>query len=168
MVELKPLIGISPVELIIQLINTFLVFFILSKLLFKPVLGIIEAREKEIQSNLAEGERTKAEGEKFRKEYEEKLNSAKEQGQEIIKQATLRAEQKETEIIANAKEEASQLKEKASKDVEQERQKVMNEIKNEISNIAVLAASKVIEKDIDSNKHKELIDNFIKEVGESK
>ena len=72
------------------------------------------------------------------------------------------------EIIANAKEEASQLKEKASKDVEQERQKVMNEIKNEISNIAVLAASKVIEKDIDSNKHKELIDNFIKEVGESK
>ena len=69
MVELKPLIGISPVELIIQLINTFLVFFILSKLLFKPVLGIIEAREKEIQSNLAEGERTKAEGEKFRKEY---------------------------------------------------------------------------------------------------
>ena len=168
MVELKPLIGISPVELIIQLINTFLVFFILSKLLFKPVLGIIEAREKEIQSNLAEGERTKAEGEKFRKEYEEKLNSAKEQGQEIIKQATLRAEQKETEIIANAKEEANQLREKASKDVEQERQKVMNEIKNEISNIAVLAASKVIEKDIDSNKHKELIDNFIKEVGETK
>ena len=52
--------------------------------------------------------------------------------------------------------------------LEQERQKVMNEIKNEISNIAILAASKVIEKDIDSNKHKELIDNFIKEVGESK
>ena len=49
---------------------------------------------------------------------------------------------------------------------EKERQKVMNEIKNEISNIALLAASKVIEKDIDSNKHKELIDNFIKEVGE--
>ena len=73
-----------------------------------------------------------------------------------------------SEIIAAAKQEASQLKEKASKDVEQERQKVMNEIKNEISNIAILAASKVIEKDIDSKKHKELIDNFIKEVGESK
>ena len=79
-----------------------------------------------------------------------------------------RSEQKENEIIVAAKQEASQLKEKASKDVEQERQKVMNEIKNEISNIAILAASKVIEKDIDSKKHKELIDNFIKEVGESK
>ena len=158
--EFKPLIGIT-YEFIFQLVNTFLVFFLLKKLLFKPVLGIIEAREKDIRDDLAQGERAKT-------EYEEKLNSAKEQGQEIIKQATLRAEQKETEIIAAAKQEASQLKEKASKDVEQERQKVMNEIKNEISNIAILAASKVIEKDIDSKKHKELIDNFIKEVGESK
>ena len=153
MVELKPLIGISPVELIIQLINTFLVFFILSKLLFKPVLGIIEAREKEIQSNLAEGERTKAEGEKFRKEYEEKLNSAKEQGQEII---------------STAKNEAMSIKEKASKDIEQERQKVMNEVKDDISSIALLAASKVIENDIDASKHEKLINDFIKEVGETK
>ena len=164
--EFKPLIGIT-YEFVFQLVNTFLVFFLLKKLLFKPVLGIIEAREKDIRENLAQGERAKKEGLSLKSEYEEKLNSAKEQGQEI-KQATLRAEQKETEIIAAAKQEASQLKEKASKDVEQERQKVMNEIKNEISNIAILAASKVIEKDIDSKKHKELIDNFIKEVGESK
>ena len=168
MVELKPLIGISPVELIIQLINTFLVFFILSKLLFKPVLGIIEAREKEIQSNLAEGERTKAEGEKFRKEYEEKLNSAKEQGQEIIKQATLRADKKSEEIISTAKNEEMSIKEKASKDIEQERQKVMNEVKDDISSIALLAASKVIENDIDASKHEKLINDFIKEVGETK
>ena len=169
--EFKPLIGIT-YEFVFQLVNTFLVFFLLKKLLFKPVLGIIEAREKDIKEdireNLAQGERAKKEGLSLKSEYEEKLNSAKEQGQEIIKQATLRAEQKENEIIAAAKQEASQLKEKASKDVEQERQKGMNEIKNEISNIAILAASKVIEKDIDSKKHKELIDNFIKEVGESK
>ena len=154
--EFKPLIGIT-YEFVFQLVNTFLVFFLLKKLLFKPVLGIIEAREKDIREDLAQGERAKKEGLSLKSEYEE-----------IIKQATLRAEQKETEIIAAAKQEASQLKEKASKDVEQERQKVMNEIKNEISNIAILAASKVIEKDIDSKKHKELIDNFIKEVGESK
>ena len=154
--EFKPLIGIT-YEFVFQLVNTFLVFFLLKKLLFKPVLGIIEAREKDIRENLAQGERAKKEGLSLKSEYEEKLNSAKEQGQEIIKQATLRAEQKENEIIVTAKQEANQLKEKASKDVEQE-----------ISNIALLAASKVIEKDIDSNKHKELIDNFIKEVGESK
>ncbi len=165
--DVKPLIGIS-YEFIFQLINTFLLFIILKKLLFKPVLGIIEAREKDIRENLAQGEKAKNEGTSFKKEYESKLSTAKEQGQEIVKQATLRAEQKESEIISTAKQEANSIKEKASKDVEQERKKVMNEIKNDISDIALLAASKVIEKDIDKSKHKELIDNFIKEVGESK
>ncbi|MBO3444042.1 F0F1 ATP synthase subunit B [Clostridium sp. CCUG 7971] len=165
--ELKPLIGIS-YELAFQLINTFLVFMLLKKLLFKPVLGIIEAREKDIQENLAHGERTKNEGISLKKEYEEKISSAKNEGQEIIKQATLRAEQKESEIISTAKQEAQSLKEKASKDVAQERQKVMNEIKDDISDIALLAASKVIEKDLDKSKHEELINNFIKEVGEAK
>ena len=158
MVEFKPLISVS-YELVFQLINTFLVFWLLKKLLFKPVMDIIEARENDIKSNLAEGEKAKTEG---------LISTAKAEGQEIIKQATLRAEQKEAEIISTAKQEAQSLKEKASKDVEQERQKVMNEIKSDISNIALLAASKVIEKDIDKSKHEELINNFIKEVGDAK
>ena len=108
--EFKPLIGIT-YEFVFQLVNTFLVFFLLKKLLFKPVLGIIEAREKDIRENLAQGERAKKEGLSLKSEYEEKLNSAKEQGQEIIKQATLRAEKKENEIIVTAKQEANQLKE---------------------------------------------------------
>lgn len=165
--ELKPLIGIS-YELVFQLINTFLVFWLLKKLLFKPVMTVIEARENDIKANLAEGEKAKTEGINLKKEYEEKVSTAKAEGQEIIKQATLRAEQKETEIISTAKQEAQSMKEKASKDVEQERQKVMNEIQSDISNIALLAASKVIEKDIDKSKHEELINNFIKEVGEAK
>lgn len=165
--EFKPLIDVS-YELLFQVINTFLVFVLLKKLLFKPVLAVIEAREKDIQNNLAQGEKAKTEGISLKKEYEVKIESAKAEGQEIVKNATLRAEQKSDEIISAAKGEAQSLKEKASKDVEQERQKVMNEIKNDISDIALLAASKVIEKDIDKSKHEELINNFIKEVGEAK
>lgn len=102
------------------------------------------------------------------KEYESKINFAKDEGQEIIKQATIRAEQKSDDIVNTAKKDALDIKEKANKDIEQERQKVINEIKNDISNIALLAASKVIEKDLDKSKHEELIENFIKEVGEAK
>lgn len=163
----KDLIGITS-DLVFQLINTGLVFILLRKLLFKPVLGIIEAREKDIQDNLAKGELAKNQGIALKTEYEEKVSRAKNEGQEIIRQATLRAEQKSTEIISEAKFEATSIKEKATKDIEQERQKVMNEIKDDISNIALLAASKVIEKDIDKDKHEQLINDFIKEVGESK
>ncbi|MGL5694253.1 MAG: F0F1 ATP synthase subunit B [Peptostreptococcaceae bacterium] len=163
----KDLIGITS-DLVFQLINTVLVFLLLKKLLFKPVLNIVDAREQEIQDNLAKGENAKNQGVALKHEYEEKISRAKEEGQEIIKQATLRAEQKSTEIISGAKNDATQIKEKVEKDIEQERQKVMNEIKDDISNIALLAASKVIEKDIDKNKHEDLINDFIKKVGESK
>ena len=166
-VEVKQLIGLT-YEFWFQIANTVILFLILKKFLFQPVMGIIESREKDIRENLAKGESAKQEGMSFKNEYESKLSTATEQGQEIVKQATLRAEQKEAEIVSNAKTEANAIRQKANKDVEQERQKVMNEIKNDISDIALLAASKVIEKDIDKSKHKELIDNFIKEVGESK
>ena len=120
-------------DLLFQIINTIILFVILSKILFKPVMQIIDEREKDIQENLALGERTKNEGLAFKKEYEEKISSAKSEGQEIIKQATLRAEQKSDEIISNAKLEANRIKDKTAKDVEQERVKVMNEVKDDIS-----------------------------------
>ena len=163
----KLLIGITP-DLVFQIINTIILFLVLKHILFKPVLGIIEARENDIQDNLAKGEIAKNQGIALRTEYEEKISRAKDEGQEIIRQATLRAEQKSDEIISSAKDEATHIKEKATKDIEQERQKAMNEIKDDISEIALLAASKVIERDIDKEKHEDLIKDFIKKVGESK
>lgn len=154
----KALVGITW-EFVFQIVNTFIIFLLLRKLLFKPVLNIIESRENDIKNDLAEGEKAKNEGLALKKEYESKINFAKDEGQEIIKQATIRAEQKSDDIVNTAKKDALDIKEK---------QKVINEIKNDISNIALLAASKVIEKDLDKSKHEELIENFIKEVGEAK
>ena len=155
-------------DLLFQIINTIVLFVILSKILFKPVMNIIDERENDIKQNIALGERTKKEGIAFKEQYEEKISSAKSEGEEIIKQATLRADKKSDEIISNAKDEAYRIKEKANQDIEQERRKVMHEVTSEISNIAILAASKVIEKDIDKSKHEKLINNFIQEVGEAK
>ena len=165
--EFKPVVTITW-ELAIQITNTIVLFWILRKILFKPVLSIIDARESAIKSDIATGEQAKSEGLALKAEYEQKLAAVKNEGQEIIKQATLRAEQKSEEIISSAKEEAISLKERANKDIAQEKQKVMNELKNDISNIAILAASKVIEKDIDQAKHEEMINKFIEEVGEAK
>ena len=163
----KPVVTITW-ELAIQIVNTIILFWILKRILFKPVLNIIDARENAIKADIATGEQAKNEGLALKAEYEQKLSVAKNEGQEIIKQATIRAEQKSDDIVNTAKKDALDIKEKANKDIEQERQKVINEIKNDISNIALLAASKVIEKDLDKSKHEELIENFIKEVGEAK
>ena len=146
--DFKPVVTISW-ELLFQIINTVILFLVLKKLLFKPVLNIIEKRENMIQDDLAAGAK------------------AKNDGKEIIKQATSRAEEKSNQIIADAQAEASSLKSKATKEIAQQKEQAIAEIRNDISDIAILAASKVLEEDIDKSKHEDLIQKFIKEVGEA-
>ncbi|MGM9533758.1 MAG: F0F1 ATP synthase subunit B [Intestinibacter sp.] len=165
--DIKPVVTLSW-ELLFQIINTVILFLVLKKILFKPVLNIIEKRENMIQEDLAAGAKAKNEGIALKKEYEEKVSIAKEEGREIIRQATARAEEKSNQIISDAQAEAVSLKAKASKDIAQEKEQAIAEIRNDISDIAILAASKVLEEDIDKSKHEDLIEKFIKEVGEAK
>ena len=165
--DFKPVVIISW-ELLFQIINTVILFLVLKKILFKPVLNIIEKRENMIQEDLATGAKAKNEGIALKKEYEEKVSIAKEEGREIIRQATARAEEKSNQIVSDAQAEAVALKAKASKDIAQEKEQAIAEIRNDISDIAILAASKVLEEDIDKSKHEDLIEKFIKEVGEAK
>ena len=165
--EFKPLVGLTP-EVFITIANTLVLFLILKKVLFKPVMKIMDEREADIKSDIEQGKKAKEEGLKFKSEYETKVGAARDEGQQIVEMAKRRAEEKSSEIIASAKREAENIKTKASADIEKERQQAYNDVKGEISSIALLAASKVIEKDIDKSKHEKLIDEFIKEVGDAK
>lgn len=164
--EFKPLVGLT-YDFYFTLANTLILFFILKKILFNKVLGVIERREAGIKSDMEIGERAKEEGLRLKSEYESKLESAKLEGQDIVEVARRRAEEKSYEIISQAKKDAANIKSKASDDIIKEREATFNNIKNEISDMAIMAASKVIEKDIDKSKHEELIDEFIKGVGEA-
>lgn len=165
--EFKPLVGLTP-EVIITILNTFILFLALKKILFVPVMKMIDERESDINSDIEFGKKAKEEGLKYKEEYEAKISEAREEGQNIINMARQKAEKRSDEIISNAKSEAQSIKEKASKDIEKERQEAYNSVKNDISDLALLAASKVIEKDIDKTKHEDLINNFINEVGDAK
>ena len=122
--DFKPVVTISW-ELLFQIINTVILFLVLKKLLFKPVLNIIEKRENMIQDDLATGAKAKNEGIALKKEYEEKVSLAKEEGKEIIKQATSRAEEKSNQIIADAQAEASSLNQKQQKKLLNKKNKLL-------------------------------------------
>ena len=154
-------------EYIFQLANTVVVFLILKKLLFKPVMKIIKEREEDIAANIQEGEKMKAEGTAFKKEYEEKLGNAEEEGRKIIDTAVNKAKEKSNNIIDDAKKNAETMVEIAKVDIEEERVNSMNEMKDEISDLVILAASKVLEDEIDEEKHKDLIKDFIDRTGDA-
>lgn len=165
--EFKPLVGLT-YELFFTLANVLILFLILRKILFKKIIDVMDARDADIKNNIEAGEKAKEEGMKFKSEYETRIQDARDEGQMIVDFARKRAEEKSDTIISEAKKEAEYIKQKVNNEIAKEKEQAFNNIKSEISEIAVLAASKVIEKDIDKAKHEDLIENFIKEVGEAK
>lgn len=151
-----------------QLANTFILFLILKKLLFKPVSEFMENRRNEIEGSIKEAELKNEEAEKYKSEYMSKIEASQEEGRQIVKEAAKRAEERASEIIKAAEKEAKEIKERANLEVEREREKAINSLKDEIASIAMLAASKVIEEDLNEKKHNTLVRKFIDEVGETR
>ena len=152
----------------IMLINIGILYFVLKKFLFVPVTNFMEKRKKGIEDSINEAEIKVKEAEEYKSEYLEKLKNAEKESKAIVDKAITNANLKADSIIKEAKNEAIALKSKAEKDIELERQKTLNEVKNDISSIAILAASKVLEAELDEEKNSKLIDKFIEEVGDLK
>ena len=111
----------------------------------------------------AENARSTADG--LKAEYEEKIAKANEESEQILKSAVRRAQLKEEEILKEAGKEASRVLERAEEQITLEKKQALNEIKNEVSAMAIGIASAVIERDVSEIEHKELIDDFINNMG---
>lgn len=151
---------------VFQILNTFILYLLLKKFLFAPVTEVIESREKSIFDSLNDAERISNEAEKFKVEYLEKLESAEDEGRKIVSIATKNADEKSGRIIKEARVTAEKQKEKADADIALERKKVINEVKDEISSLAIFAATKVLESEVDEEKNKILVNKFIEQVGD--
>ncbi len=149
-----------------QLINTFILYLILRKFLFGPVTSFVKNREAEIKEQIAVAQRLEDDANQLKSDYEAKLQTADDEGKEIIKKHTLRAENRAFEIVKAAETEVDAMKLNAHRELERERIKAVNELKDQISELTIMAASRVVEKDLNEADHRELINKFINEVGE--
>jgi F-type H+-transporting ATPase subunit b len=146
-------------------INLLILYFILKKILFKPIKNMIDSRQKEVDDMYKGAEEAKESAEKMRTEYEEKLSRANEESEEILKSAQRRALLKEEEILKEASAEASRTLERAEEQIALEKKRALNEVKDEVSEMAIGIASAVIERDVKADEHKALIDDFINNIG---
>ncbi|NLJ87889.1 MAG: F0F1 ATP synthase subunit B [Epulopiscium sp.] len=153
-------------SLIIQLINTLILFFVLGKLLFKPLTNFMEKRSERIkeQIDFAKSEEEKAL--KLKEEYEAKLQKIQEEADAILKEAREKALRKEDSIIEEARKESEIIRNRALADIEREKAKVQDEMKKEIIEIASLIAEKFVAESIDEQKQKALIDEAISKMGD--
>ncbi|QZY55523.1 F0F1 ATP synthase subunit B [Crassaminicella profunda] len=151
-----------------QIINTIVLFLALKKFLFKPVTEFMQSRQDGILASIKEAEEKNKEADQRKKEYKTKLEFAEEEGREIIKEASKKAEKRASEIVKEAENNAAKMMKRAEAETKRQNEKAMNELKNEISSLAVMAAGKIIDKSLDEKEHHGLIKEFIDEVGDAK
>ena len=159
---------IHPSTIIFAMINFAILVVGLKVFLYKPVCNMLDSRREEVINNLNSAEEAKLEAQKLKDEYAAQIQNARAEAQDIINQAAKIGEQTKADIVTEAREEASRLTAKAQAEIAREKTEALNEIRNEIADLAVLAASKVVGKTIDVADHQNMVDNFVKEVGEAK
>ena len=147
-----PLVTIDPGTIVFTLINTLIIFILFKVFLFKPVGKILDKRNEMAAAEIAEAKRAKA----------------KEEAADIMKQATLRAQKREEEIVNEANQKAAEIKARAEENIERDKQRAVNDIKDEISDIVIMAASKVVEKEISAKDNEAIIADFLQNVGTAK
>ncbi len=156
------------VSMIITLVSVFILFLVLKKFLHKPVTNFIQKRQDDIETDIREAEILKQEAIDLKADYENRMEKAKLEGQEIIEGSRVRAAELEKTMLAEAKEEVEIVKERARKDIQREKEKAYEDVKKSAGEMAILIASKIMEKDINLENQNVLIDKFIDEVGNTK
>ena len=166
--KFEDFVGVNLWTMLFAWLNLLILYLILKKIAFKPLKNMIDSRQKEVDEMYSNAENAENEAGELRREYEEKLSGAKAESEEILKNAQRRAILREEEIIKEAEAEAGRIMERAEAEIELERRRAVNDVKDEVSEIAISIAEAVIERDINENEHKELINSFIEKMGDEK
>ena len=164
--QFEAFVGVNFWTALFVLLNTLIIYFVAKKLLFKPVMNIIRARQQEIDDMYTKAGEAKEQANALRETYEQKLESAQAEAERTVKEATLRGQNRQEEIIRQANEQAAAILDKANADIAREKKKAINDAKDEISVIALSIAGKVVGKELSGADQAQLVDSFIDELGE--
>lgn len=148
-------------------INVFVLFILLSYILFNPVRNMLKKRQDKITSDRENAESDKKDALALKLEYEEKLKNANKEAESILSDARKVAMHNEQRIVEEAKEEAGRIVARANTEAELEKQKVADEVKQQIIAVAQVMASKLIATSLDEKQNDALIEETLNEMGEN-
>ena len=152
------------VTLFAQVVAFIALIWFVNKVLWKPMNGLLEDRQKRISDGLAAAEKGKKEQELAEKKAKENLADAKKRAAEIVSQAQKRGSEIEEEAKVKAREEAERIIAAANSEIEQEINRAREALRKEVSTIAVAGASKVLKKEIDAKAHADLLNDLATQI----
>ena len=157
----------KPAEFVPALIAFLIILAVLSKLVWPPVLAMMEKRQSKIQSDLDEAERSKVEAANQAREYDAKIVEAHREAEAIVAKAKKEAEEERARILAKAQHEAADVIAKAHGAVDSERHKAMIELSGSVVDLSVEIATKIIGESLSEEQQRRLAEKYLAEVGKS-
>ena len=158
-------LGISLTEFIFYMINFLILVGVLTKFLYKPFLNVLEERKKKIQDAFDSADMMNKRADEKMANYTARIANVEEEGREIIKEAKQRAEAQAADIINDANEKASQIIAAAHRQIELDKQKAVDEMKQQVAALAMMAAEKIVERDIAQIGQEQIVDEIIEQAG---
>jgi F-type H+-transporting ATPase subunit b len=143
--------------------NFIVLIFLLSRILYKPIVGMLDERQRRIKESIEEAERVRAEAARADQEREALLGQTRREIQEMLTNATQMAERIQSDARRDAEEQSQRIIERAQQEAQAERAQSMVELRREVANLAVLAAERVISRNLDQQAQRQLVDEFLAE-----
>jgi F-type H+-transporting ATPase subunit b len=150
---------------VLQSVGFVLLVVVLNKYLFGPISGILEARQNEVQDTLDRIHQDRQAMETSRREYEARLAGIEAEARNRIQEAINAAQGMKEEIIGSARTEADRLLARARDEIVREKQQAMVELRTQVAELAVDAAGKILRRSVDDRVHRDLVNDFINQVG---
>ncbi len=163
----SPIIELNWTSLMI-LINLVILYLIMKRFFFEKIHNFMVARENAIKDAFESAANTNRMAVEKLEAYNKQIAQIEGQGREIIQKAKAKADSQALGILDEANSKASNVMKQAEKEIARQQTKAISEMKKEVGTLALMAAEKIMEKNLeDSGDQDEIIDKILKEAGTS-
>lgn len=167
MLQTLDVISVNLWDILISLLNLTLLYILIKKFLFKPVMKMLGERQAAVDTQYSDAQKAKADALADREAWEAKLKTADSEAEEIIKKAADTAKLRGDRIVSDAREKADGIIRVAEMEAELEKKKAESAVKHEIVMVSAAIAEKMLAREVKPSDHRELIDSFIEKIGEN-
>ncbi len=159
-------ISVNIWQILISLANLLILFLLFKKFLYGPVNKMLAKRRDEIDREYSDAEAANQTAKAAKQELEQRLKNAKGEAEDIVKEAADIASARGDKIIADAKAQAAGIISQAEAAAELEKKRAEEDIKAQIIDVSTAISEKMLEREINADDHKALIDSVISKIGE--
>ncbi len=158
------MLDINPGLILWTIITFVIVLVILRVTAWKPMLAALATREDKIRSSLQEAREAQEQGRALLEENRKQLALAEEQSQRIIKEGRDLGERLKAEILEKANSSARHAIAQAHEEIQREKESALTQLRTEVADLAILAAGKILDANLDTAKQRALVDAVIRDI----